>query len=201
MGEQKTFFLDAEGNVTSKENAVEVVTCTYDDSCVPINASKKQIGKADSKADQGSYGLDQGHDGEIVKESDTVASSLRKEDMWICPNDETINTGEQCIICGYTRPKTNKDSLHQSKIDIWVAALVSAGAIIVNILLIIAWIWVIRQISGFVDRCWTDGDIMLGIIGKAVKAVFSVALIFPTIRIFEAVDSVLLDVNIKKKSK
>ena len=29
-----------------------------------------------------------------------------KSDKWICPNDETINTGEYCIICGCARPTT-----------------------------------------------------------------------------------------------
>ena len=25
------------------------------------------------------------------------------EERWICPNDETVNTGELCLICGMTR--------------------------------------------------------------------------------------------------
>ena len=29
-------------------------------------------------------------------------------DCWVCPNDDTINTDDVCIICGYHRPNLEK---------------------------------------------------------------------------------------------
>lgn len=47
------------------------------------------------------------------------------EGSWICPNDETMNTGETCVICGYRHSKLKTKS-RLLKCIIWASIAVTA---------------------------------------------------------------------------
>lgn len=40
--------------------------------------------------------------------AETLYQGTYGEGTWVCPNDETLNTGEACVICGCKRPKAKK---------------------------------------------------------------------------------------------
>lgn len=101
-------YLDADGNKTEKRNAVEVVVRVYDNNGNIVSRSVKGIERNAPTNNQGRYSNTyQGSYGNNVK--GTYSASQRtghanSSTKWICPNDETVNTGEVCVICGIHRP-------------------------------------------------------------------------------------------------
>lgn len=53
---------------------------------------------------QQSSPIDQGRYGEPRQSANVPQNSL-KDSMWVCPNDETTNIGDTCVICGQKRPE------------------------------------------------------------------------------------------------
>ena len=100
-------FLDAQGKTTSAQNAEIVLAQTYNDTGELIGIKSVEIGKGKqteaANNSQGSYG-----DNLSVNDITVSEKNRNKADVWICPNDETKNTGNSCIICGALRPTSSR---------------------------------------------------------------------------------------------
>lgn len=99
MSKCEQIFLDAEGNKTSKEKAVEVITRTYNDEGELISRTIESVKQADTSFFQGNYGDEL----QTVVQPSVGGHTPTDSFSWICPNDETVNTGEICVICGMPR--------------------------------------------------------------------------------------------------
>lgn len=103
-------YLDAHGQKTDIPNATVVVIHRYDDAGVLVESTSSEIKKErlrnQSQYDQGSYG-------DTASQASAERTGTHKgKNIWICPNDETENTGAHCMICGSARPrKWNKHIL------------------------------------------------------------------------------------------
>lgn len=62
--------------------------------------------------DQGKYG----------ENTNSYTGDGTGKETWVCPNDDTINTGDACVVCGCPHPARGK--LNKKNIVICVAALV-----------------------------------------------------------------------------
>lgn len=49
---------------------------------------------------------------ESISQEESI--EIRPDGTWICPNDETINDGDVCIICGQSRPGTTSTKVKPS---------------------------------------------------------------------------------------
>lgn len=71
--------------------------------------------------DQGSFRKEQTYDrfeinqGSFEKHQTGKAEKTGDSQIWICPNDETTNTGDICVICGCRRPERSEEKKEVQK--------------------------------------------------------------------------------------
>ena len=105
MERKELIYLDSNGNKTDKEHAVEVVIRIYNESGDLIGRRIEPIENETPKIDQGRFGENQ--TANIPECQKPKAPQI--SETWVCPNDETVNAGERCIICGIPRPEKEKN--------------------------------------------------------------------------------------------
>ena len=44
-----------------------------------------------------------------MENNDNQGSYLQSEPQWICPDCETVNSGDNCTVCGCPRPQKKRD--------------------------------------------------------------------------------------------
>lgn len=76
---------------------------------------------------------------------ETEPETVTDGNTWICPNDETVNSGNQCRICGYKRPTRNP----QRFMWLWLAITVGIVVCLISVWLIAGnqLNWGFRQIN------------------------------------------------------
>lgn len=120
-------YLDAQGEKTDIHNAKVVVIQKFNNAGILVEATTTEIKKmppnTSANTGQGSY------TGKTSNPASPNYTSGKENKTWICPNDETENTGDHCIICGAPRPQKNN-----KKILIAIISIVLVFAAIVVIL-------------------------------------------------------------------
>lgn len=138
---REQIYLDADGNKTDPWNAVEVITRIYDSDGRLIERTLNSVDHQISNNSQGRYGE--------VRQAPlhNVKQKGLNKDSWVCPNDETINYGEYCVVCGQERimpnslqhPDNEKSIGNRKNKKSWVVVV----WITLLILALVALIWLI----------------------------------------------------------
>lgn len=113
---KRIIYLDSDGNQTDRDHAVEAVIRVFDENGTLISHSIENVKKEAPLHDQSRLGENlpgstseyQGQFGENQQKKTSGSHGFRTASSakrWICPNDETVNTGDACVICGCPRPK------------------------------------------------------------------------------------------------
>ena len=111
-------YLDSEGNKTDPDHAVDVLVRVFDENGALISRTIESVQKDNPAPDQGRFLEDQsanpseyqGRFGDNLQDRTPGNHTSQAEGFsqsWICPNDETVNTGDACAICGCPRPKNS----------------------------------------------------------------------------------------------
>ena len=111
-------YLDSEGNKTDLDHAVDVLVRIFDENGALISRTIESVQKENPVPDQGRFVEDQsanpteyqGRFEDNLQDRTPGNHTFQAEDfsqIWICPNDETVNTGDACVICGCPRPKNS----------------------------------------------------------------------------------------------
>ena len=89
------------------------------------NSNDSADASAQKSINQGSYNETSGTQGTYGYQT-----SPQKLVEWICPNDETVNTGDSCIICGHRRPLDADDGEEHTKKKVPLPVLIGIAALI-----------------------------------------------------------------------